>query len=64
MAVSDDAPEFSLERISRYGGFQIPLLSDRDHAVALAFGVWSVGPQGDAVPGRLCMGRSLSIARA
>ena len=31
LAVSGDAPEFSLERIRKFGGFQIPLLSDADH---------------------------------
>ena len=48
LTVSDDAPEFSRERTSRYGGFHFPLLSDHDHAVALAYGVWNVGPQGNA----------------
>jgi peroxiredoxin len=46
IAVSDDAPEFSLERTCRYGGFDFPLLSDYDHAAALAYGVWKVGPEG------------------
>ena len=48
LAVSDDAPEFSLERTCRFGGFHFPLLSDRDHTAALAYGAWKRGPQGDA----------------
>ena len=48
LTVSDDAPEFSRERTSRYGGFHFPLLSDHDHAVALAYGVWNAGPEGNA----------------
>ncbi len=47
IAVSGDAPEFSLERIHRFGGFQIPLLSDPDHATALAYGVWKPLPGAD-----------------
>jgi peroxiredoxin len=48
LTVSDDAPEFSRERTCRFGGFHFPLLSDHDHAVSLAYGVWNVGRQGDA----------------
>ena len=33
LAVSGDSPEFSLERMRKFGDFQIPLLSDPDHAV-------------------------------
>jgi peroxiredoxin len=40
LAISGDRPEFSLERMRKYGDFQIPLLSDPDHAVSLAYGVW------------------------
>ena len=32
LAVSGDTPEFSLERIRKYGDFQIPLLSDAGRA--------------------------------
>ena len=39
--------EFSRERLRRYGGFQIPLLSDPDHSVALSYGVWKPVPGGD-----------------
>ena len=45
-AVSGDTPEFSLERIRRYGDFQIPLLSDGDRAASSAFGVWKEAPTG------------------
>ena len=31
----------------RFGGFQIPLLSDPDHAAALAYGAWKPLPGGD-----------------
>ena len=51
LAVSDDDPEFSLERTCRFGGFHFPLLSDRDHAAALAYGAWKVVPQGDSDAG-------------
>jgi len=47
LAVSRDAPEFSRERMRKFGGFQIPLLSDPDHATALAYGVWKAVPGGD-----------------
>ncbi|MFI5459620.1 MAG: peroxiredoxin family protein [Isosphaerales bacterium] len=47
LAVSGDAPEFSRERIRKFGGFQIPLLSDSDHATSLAYGVWKAVPGGD-----------------
>ncbi len=30
----------------RFGSFQIPLLSDSDHAVALSYGVWKPFPGG------------------
>ncbi len=40
LAISADTPEFSLERMRKYGDFQIPLLSDIGHAASLAYGVW------------------------
>jgi mycoredoxin-dependent peroxiredoxin len=52
LAVSDDAPETSLERACRFGGFHFPLLSDRTHAAALAYGVWNLDPQGDKDAGK------------
>jgi peroxiredoxin len=45
LAVSGDTPLFSLERIRKYGDFQIPLLSDPGHAVAMTYGVWNVLPR-------------------
>jgi peroxiredoxin len=44
LAVSTDTPAFSLERMHKYGGSEIPLLSDADHAVSAAYGVWKVVP--------------------
>jgi peroxiredoxin len=41
MAVSADTPAFSAARIAKYGTFQIPLLHDRDHKAARAFGTQS-----------------------
>jgi peroxiredoxin len=35
MAISADSPEFSRERLRRYGDLQIALLSDADHSKAL-----------------------------
>ncbi len=46
LAVSGDTPEFSLERIRKYGDFQIPLLSDAGRAASSAYGVWKVVPNG------------------
>ena len=46
LAVSGDTPEFSLERMRKYGEFQIPLLSDADHAVSSTYGVWKAAPGG------------------
>ncbi len=46
-AVSADSPGFSRDRMRRFGGFQIPLLSDPDHAAALAYGTWKPLPGGD-----------------
>ena len=63
LAISSDTPDFSLDRMHKYGELQIPLLSDADHAVSLAYGVWK------AVHGRRqgqrrggSTGRLLSIA--
>jgi peroxiredoxin Q/BCP len=56
LAVSDDAPEFSLERTCTFGGFRFPLLSDREHSAALAYGAWKRGPQGDAGAGKALHG--------
>jgi peroxiredoxin len=46
LAVSGDTPEFSLERIRKYGDFQIALLSDAGRATASAYGVWNANPNG------------------
>jgi len=56
LAVSDDAPAFSLERTCRFGAFHFPLLSDCDHAAAMAYGVWNVDPQADANAGKALHG--------
>jgi peroxiredoxin Q/BCP len=44
LAVSADTPEFSRERTHKFGDFQIPLLSDADHATAVSYGVWKPIP--------------------
>ena len=54
--VSADSPNFSRERMLRFGDFQIPLLSDSDHAVALAYGVWKPLPGGDQDDGEALHG--------
>jgi mycoredoxin-dependent peroxiredoxin len=46
LGVSGDTPEFSLERIRKYGNFQIPLLSDAGRAPSSAYGVWKAVPSG------------------
>ena len=46
LAVSGDTPEFSLDRIHKYGDFQIPLLSDTDRAVSSAYGVCKAASSG------------------
>jgi len=56
LAVSGDAPEFSRERIRKFGGFQIPLLSDPDHATSRAYGVWKAVPGGDKDDGEALHG--------
>jgi peroxiredoxin len=40
LAVSGDSPQSSRQRLNRYRDFRVPLLSDPDHATALAYGVW------------------------
>jgi peroxiredoxin len=47
LAISADSPESSHQRLNRFGDFQVPLLSDPDHATALAYGVWKPLPGGD-----------------
>jgi peroxiredoxin len=44
LAISADSPESSRQRLDRFGDFQVPLLSDPDHATALAYGVWKPLP--------------------
>lgn len=46
LAISGDTPAFSLGRMRKYGELQIPLLSDLDHAVSKAYGVWKAVPGG------------------
>ena len=41
---------------ARFGNFQIPLLSDSGHAVALAYGVWKPLPGGDKDDGEALHG--------
>lgn len=55
-AVSADRPELSRERMRRFGGFQIPLLSDTNHAVSSAFGVWKPFPGGNPDDGETLHG--------
>jgi peroxiredoxin len=47
LAISGDSPEFSMERMRQFGGFQIPLLSDVDHEVSSAYEVWKAIPGGE-----------------
>jgi len=47
LAISGDSPEFSIDRMRKFGGFQIPLLSDPDRAVSSVFGAWKTVPGGD-----------------
>ncbi len=58
-AISADSPEFSQERMSKYGHFQIPLLSDPAHAVATAFGAWKPIPGGEKDDGEALHGTFL-----
>lgn len=55
-AVSADSPSFSRDRTRRFGGFQIPLLSDPDHAAALAYSAWKPLPDGDRNDGEAMHG--------
>ncbi|MGP0069670.1 MAG: peroxiredoxin family protein [Isosphaeraceae bacterium] len=59
LAISGDTPEFSLERIRRFGGFQTPLLSDPDHAVSSAYGAWKAIPGGEKDEGEAMHGTFL-----
>ena len=65
-AVSADRPELSRERMRRFGSFQIPLLSDSNHAVSSAFGVWKPVPggnpdDGEALHGMFIVARGGSV---
>jgi peroxiredoxin len=65
-AVSADRPELSRERMRRFGSFCIPLLSDSNHAVASAFGVWKPVPggnpdDGEALHGTFIVARGGSV---
>ncbi len=44
LAISADSPEASRQRLDRFGDFRVPLLSDTDHATALAYGAWKPLP--------------------
>ncbi len=55
-AVSADSPEFSRERMSKYGHFQIPLLSDPAHAASTAYGAWKPFPDGNPDDGEALHG--------
>jgi peroxiredoxin len=56
LAVSGDTPEFSLDRMHKYGDFQVPLLSDPNHAVSLTYGVWKPVPGGEKDEGEALHG--------
>jgi peroxiredoxin len=56
LAVSADAPGFTLDRMRKYGEFQVPFLSEADHAVALAYGVWKPVPGGNPDEGEALHG--------
>ena len=47
LAISADSPESSRQRLDRFGDLQVRLLSDPDHATALAYGVWKPLPGAD-----------------
>ena len=59
LAISGDSPRFSMERMRRFGELQIPLLSDPDHAVSAAYGVWKALPSGEADDGEAFHGTFL-----
>jgi peroxiredoxin len=40
VAVSPDTPEATAKQLAKYGEFSFPLLSDRDHQVAQAYGMF------------------------
>jgi peroxiredoxin len=56
IAVSGDRPEFSRERIRKFGGFQIPLVSDIDHTISRDYGVRKPEPGGDGSDGEALHG--------
>jgi peroxiredoxin len=56
LAISGDLPEFSMDRMRQFGGFHIPLLSDLDHVVASAYGVWKPIPGGEKDDGEALHG--------
>ncbi len=65
-AVSADRPELSRERMRRFGSFHIPHLSDSNHAVSSAFGVWKPLPggnpdDGEALHGTFIVARGGSV---
>jgi peroxiredoxin len=51
LAISADSPESSRQRLDRFGDFRVPLLSDTDHATALAYGVWKALPGAESDDG-------------
>jgi peroxiredoxin len=62
LAISGDAPEFSRDRLRKFGGIEIPLLSDCDHSVSTSYGVWKSIPggnpdDGDALHGTFIVDR-------
>ncbi len=56
LAISADSPESSRQRLDRFGDFRVPLLSDTDHATALAYGVWKRLPGADKGDGEALHG--------
>jgi peroxiredoxin Q/BCP len=62
VAVSGDRPGDSRARQRAFGAIELPLLSDPDHAVALAYGAWRPAPgaapeDGEPVHGTFLVGR-------
>ena len=62
LAISSDPPESSRQRLDRFGDFRVPLLSDTDHATALAYGAWKSLPgtdkdDGEPLHGTFIVGR-------
>lgn len=56
LAISGDAPEFSRERLRKFGGIEIPLLSDCDRSVSTSYGVWKSIPGGNPDDGEALHG--------